>query len=53
MRNDFMLDKKVAQENGHHEANTAHRDFELRQIEVNMIASSFSGLGSNVCQLHR
>jgi len=53
MRNDFMLDKKVVQENGYHEANTAHRDFELRQIEVNMIASSFSGLGSSVCQLHR
>ena len=53
MRNDYMLDKKAAYQNGHSKEQEFQRDYELKQIEINMIASSFSGLGSKTCQLHR
>ena len=54
MRSDYMLDdKRSTYQNGHSSPEADRRDYEIKQIEVNMIASSFSGLGSKVCQLHR
>eukprot|EP00795_Rhopilema_esculentum_P001521 gene1521-15967_t len=55
MRNDYMLDdkRKTSYTNGHNVNGSLHREFEIKQIEINMIASSFSGLGSQTCKLHR
>lgn len=53
MRNDYMLDKKDTYPDGDSTGNDTTREYELKQIEINMIASSFSGLGSNICQLHK
>ena len=55
MRNDYMLDdkRKTSYTNGHDVNGSLHREFEIKQIEINMIASSFSGLGSQTCKLHR
>ncbi len=55
MRSDYMLDdKRSTQTNGFHATpKSTQRDFEMIQVEVNMIAASFGCLGSLVGKLHR
>ncbi len=62
IRSDYMLDDKrgshvngVNGVNGHHgkSEKKTKREYEIKQIEVNMIAASFGGLGSLVSKLHR
>lgn len=54
MRSDYMLDdRRGVYTNGHSANPDMRRDFEIKQIEINTIASSFSGLGTKVGDLHR
>eukprot|EP00058_Branchiostoma_floridae_P002025 XP_002587513.1 hypothetical protein BRAFLDRAFT_115857 [Branchiostoma floridae] len=55
-RSDYMLDdpSRTGQENGEPEAKQPRLDLlQLKQIEINCIASSFGGLGTQMPGLHR
>eukprot|EP00794_Sanderia_malayensis_P010693 gene10693-11830_t len=56
IRSDYMLDdNRKTHVNGFHNGGSRKpiRPYEVKQIEVNMIAASFGGLGERVTKLHR
>ena len=51
IRSDYMIDKVKSEPQA--SPGNDGRPYEIKQIEINMIAASFGGLNTRVCNMHR
>ena len=51
IRSDYMIDKVKSEPQAY--SGNDLRPYEIKQIEINMIAASFGGLNTKVCNMHR
>ena len=51
IRSDYRIDKVKSDPQA--SSGNDLRPYEIKQIEINMIAASFGGLNAKVCNLHR
>jgi len=52
-RSDYMIDQVTPEVQVNGQSCTKARPFEIKQIEINMIAASFGCLNTKVCDMHR
>ena len=51
IRSDYMIDKVKSEPQA--SPGNDGRPYEIKQIEINMIAASFGGLNTKICNMHR